>query len=75
MIIKLTKCRSFAKAVISDTLLAAKTCLGFIFCIFLGSLSGVGSSLTGKKVFLNVMLHLAGWKNRVSDVLSGNKIH
>lgn len=49
MIIKLTKCKSFAKAVISDTLLAAKTYLCFIFCIFLGSLSGVGSSLIGKK--------------------------
>lgn len=49
MIIKLTKCKSFAKAVISDTLLAAKTCLCFIFCIFLGILSGVGSSLIGKK--------------------------
>lgn len=49
MIIKLTKCKSFAKAVISDTLLAAKTCLCFIFCIFLGSLSGVGSSLIGGK--------------------------
>lgn len=64
MIIKLTKCKSFAKAVISDTLLAAKTCLCFIFCIFLGSLSGVGSSLIGeKKGVLNVMFHLAVWKS------------
>lgn len=51
MIIKLTKCESFAKAVISDTLLAAKTCLCFILCIFLGSLSGVGTSLIGKRFF------------------------